>query len=238
MLADQVKGVTDKASAVLDEGLNAASEAVRAGVGAAYAEGAVAAAAARGWVDTGVEAAKAADSQLFGALKGGLEYAAQHPEASAAAGVALGAVLLPGPRAFLVRRLLGRFRSDEARLASAELRAASLAEKVEGQAMEAQKLAVSELPGTCRPVKGGPTGWVLERTASPPCGRSGWPWPRRSTRGGSLSCGAPRASCAASPPAWRPRSAAARVRAGSWRELAWLGSALAQRSATLQLRGS
>lgn len=71
MVAEQVKGVTDKASAVFDEGLNAASVAVRAAAGAAYAEGSAAAAAARSWRDAGLAAAKSADGQLFGALKGG-----------------------------------------------------------------------------------------------------------------------------------------------------------------------
>lgn len=63
----------------------------------------------------------------------GVYYLVDHRDAALTGGAVAAALVLPGPRRFLWRRTLGRLRSQEAVFRSAELQAAVLGEKLEGQ---------------------------------------------------------------------------------------------------------
>ena len=145
---EQLSSVVGTASSALDSGLAAASEAVRAGVSSAARETNDIKSRLQQFYDTGVAHYQAAEQQALDGLKQGVRYVRyDHPEASLAGGVALAAVLLPGPRRFLLRQTIGRFRSEEAMYRSAELRYGALKERVEGQTGDLQKLQASTMGG-------------------------------------------------------------------------------------------
>ena len=143
-LDEQLSSVVGTASSALDSGLAAASEAVRAGVSSAARETSDIKSRLQQFYDTGVAHYQAAEQQALDGVKRGVWYVRHdHPEASLAGGVALAAVLLPGPRRFLLRQTIGRFRSEEAMYRSAELRYGALKERVEGQTGDLHKLQAS-----------------------------------------------------------------------------------------------
>lgn len=138
---DQLKSATGKAEAALDAGISAASEAVRAGVSAAGRESEAVKSRLQRFYDTGLAHYQATEQQALELMKQGVRFVRkEHPEASMATGVAAFFVLLPGPRRFLLRHTIGRFRSEEAMFKSAEQRYAGLKEKAEGHNGELQKL--------------------------------------------------------------------------------------------------
>ena len=67
-------------------------------------------------------------------------YVSAHRDESIAVGVAAAAILLPGPRRFLLRNTIGRLRSEEAVVRSAELRGSGVRARVEAHAGEMKKL--------------------------------------------------------------------------------------------------
>ncbi|EFN54813.1 hypothetical protein CHLNCDRAFT_134807 [Chlorella variabilis] len=141
---DQLKSATGKAEAALDAGISAASEAVRAGVSAAGRESEAVKSRLQRFYDTGLAHYQATEQQALELMKQGVRFVRkEHPEASMATGVAAFFVLLPGPRRFLLRHTIGRFRSEEAMFKSAEQRYAGLKEKAEGHNGELQKLQAS-----------------------------------------------------------------------------------------------
>ena len=141
---DQLKSATGKAEAALDAGISAASEAVRAGVSAAGRESEAVKSRLQRFYDTGLAHYQATEQQALKLMKQGVRFVRkEHPEASMATGVAAFFVLLPGPRRFLLRHTIGRFRSEEAMFKSAEQRYAGLKEKAEGHNGELQKLQAS-----------------------------------------------------------------------------------------------
>ena len=81
------------------------------------------------------------DSHVVLHSAGGVVLASEHEVAAMAGGAAAAAILLPAPRRLLWRLTLGRLRSPEAAYKSAELKVATLAEKVEAQGGEVQKLS-------------------------------------------------------------------------------------------------
>ncbi|KAI3438144.1 hypothetical protein D9Q98_000585 [Chlorella vulgaris] len=140
-LESQLKSATGTAEAALDAGISAASDAVRAGVSAASRESDAVKSRLTQFYETGLAHYEATEQQALDAVKQGIRFVKhEHPQASMAAGVAAFFVLLPGPRRFLFRQTIGRFRSEEAMFRSAEQRYASLKETVEGQQGELQKL--------------------------------------------------------------------------------------------------
>ncbi|KAL4857290.1 RGS1-HXK1-interacting protein 1 [Chlorella vulgaris] len=149
-LESQLKSATGTAEAALDAGISAASDAVRAGVSAASRESDAVKSRLTQFYETGLAHYEATEQQALDAVKQGIRFVKhEHPQASMAAGVAAFFVLLPGPRRFLFRQTIGRFRSEEAMFRSAEQRYASLKETVEGQQGELQKLQASD---GCAPV--------------------------------------------------------------------------------------
>ena len=108
-LDSQLEGVASAASAALDSGLGAVSGAVRGGVAAAAGEVSAAKARASQFWETGAAHYAAAEQQAFDVLKRGVRTLTHdYPEASVAGGVAAAALLLPGPRKFLLRKLISR----------------------------------------------------------------------------------------------------------------------------------
>ena len=135
-----ISEVVGQATAKLDETLSGAAAGVAAGVAAARVQGEAAASQAQGWWETGVAHYRATEDRAFGQLREWVALAGEHREAAAAGGVLAAAVLLPGPRRFLLRRTLGRLRSEEAAFRSAERHYASVTEAVEAQARDVKKL--------------------------------------------------------------------------------------------------
>lgn len=138
---EQVKSAGAAAEAALDAGVSAVSAAVRSTLSAARSEGGAVAQRAQQFIDTGAAHLAATEAQAVEALRKGVHFVSvEHREASVAGGVALAAVLLSGPRRFLLRKTFGRFRSEEAMFKSAEMRYGTLKSRVEEQQGELLKL--------------------------------------------------------------------------------------------------
>ncbi|PRW57141.1 Uncharacterized conserved UCP022280 [Chlorella sorokiniana] len=138
---DQVKAVTDSAEAALDAGISKVSQVVRSGVAEVSRETSAAKTRAEQFYQTGVAHYEATEEQALALFRRGVRcIAVDYRQESIAAGVVAAAVLLPGPRRFLFRHTLGRFRSEEAMFRSAESRYATLRDRVEAQHGELQTL--------------------------------------------------------------------------------------------------
>ncbi|PSC72249.1 Uncharacterized conserved UCP022280 [Micractinium conductrix] len=137
----QLKSVGATAEEYLDAGVAQASAAVRSGLSAAGRESKAVQSRVQQFVDTGKAHYEATEAQALDAFRAGVRFVTkEHPEASLAGGIAAAALLLPGPRRFLLRNTLVRFRSEEAMFRSAEARYAGLVERVEAQQGELAKL--------------------------------------------------------------------------------------------------
>lgn len=136
----QVKELADKVSGAVDGAINAASQAVRSGTVSAQQEAEWAASRARQFYDTGLAHWKATEEQAVGYVREGVQYALEHQEAATGGAVGAALVLLPGPRGWVVRKVLKRFRSQEAVFRNAELRNAQLADRLSLQSKEVQRL--------------------------------------------------------------------------------------------------
>ncbi|KAK9828598.1 hypothetical protein WJX72_000955 [[Myrmecia] bisecta] len=137
---DSIKEASEKASAGLEESLQAASDAVKATTVTARTEAAKAYDQAQSTLDTGIAYAKHAEEVAFAYLKEGVELAVAYPNASMAALGGLALVVIPGPRRFLFRNTIGRLRSEEGMFRSAEMKAKSISEAVQSQTAEGTKL--------------------------------------------------------------------------------------------------
>jgi len=71
---------------------------------------------------------------------GGVDLAREHENATIAGALGLAAIILPAPRRLLWRLTLGRFQSAEAAQRSAELKVASLSQRITEQEGEVKKL--------------------------------------------------------------------------------------------------
>jgi hypothetical protein len=106
---EQLKTAAHAAETAVDKGISAASDAVRAGVSAASRESEAVKSRLTQFYETGVAHYEATEQQALDALKRGISFVrAEHPEASAALGVAAFFTLLRGPRRFLLRHTIGR----------------------------------------------------------------------------------------------------------------------------------
>lgn len=140
-LQEQLSSAGAAAEAALESGVDAVSTTVRSGLAAAKSETAAARSRLQQVYDTGAAHLEATEEQALGLLRQGVQYVrVEHPDASLAGAAALAALLLPGPRRFLLRNTLGRLRSEEAVFRSAEMRYGSLKERVEAQQGELLKL--------------------------------------------------------------------------------------------------
>ena len=87
-----------------------ASAAVRSGLSAAGRESKAVQSRVQQFVDTGKAHYEATEAQALDAFRAGVRFVTkEHPEASLAGGIAAAALLLPGPRRFLLRNTLGRW---------------------------------------------------------------------------------------------------------------------------------
>ncbi|KAK9907760.1 hypothetical protein WJX75_009439 [Coccomyxa subellipsoidea] len=141
---DQVKEhvweAADKTSKAVEEGIQAASYAVKSGTVKARAEYAKAMESSQNIIDTGVAHYKHLEEQIFDRLKGGVHVAAEHQSATLTALTGLAVLLLPGPRHFLYRQTLGRLRSAEAVFTTAQAKSQAITEALQADAAEAVKL--------------------------------------------------------------------------------------------------
>eukprot|EP00887_Chlorella_sp_A99_P007703 scaffold20.g7703.t1 len=180
----QVKELADKVSGAVDGAINAASQAVRSGTVSAQQEAEWAASRARQFYDTGLAHWKATEEQAVGYVREGVQYALEHQEAATAGAVGAALVLLPGPRGWVVRKVLKRFRSQEAVFRNAELRNAQLADRLSLQASGGRA-------GGQECCQAEPRAWGLRRAEL---------WARRRDR-------RPRRAAVARPPRRAPRRA-------------------------------
>lgn len=108
-LQEQLSSAGAAAEAALESGVDAVSTTVRSGLAAAKSETAAARSRLQQVYDTGAAHLEATEEQALGLLRQGVQYVrVEHPDASLAGAAALAALLLPGPRRFLLRNTLGR----------------------------------------------------------------------------------------------------------------------------------
>ena len=108
-LQEQLSSAGAAAEAALESGVDAVSTTVRSGLAAAKSETAAARSRLQQVYDTGAAHLEAPEEQALGLLRQGVQYVrVEHPDASLAGAAALAALLLPGPRRFLLRNTLGR----------------------------------------------------------------------------------------------------------------------------------
>ncbi|BDA47911.1 RGS1-HXK1-interacting protein 1 [Coccomyxa sp. Obi] len=137
---DQVWEAADKTSKALEEGIQAASYAVKSGTVKAREKYAKAMESSQSVIDTGVAHYKHLEEQVFDKLRGGVHTAAEHQTATITALTGLALLILPGPRRFLYRHTFGRLQSEEAVFRSAQVKQQSITEALHSDAAEAQKL--------------------------------------------------------------------------------------------------
>lgn len=137
---DQVWEAADKTSKALEEGIQAASYAVKSGTVKAREEYVKAMKSSQSVLDTGIAHYNGLEEQVFYRLRGWVHSAAEHQTATATALTGLALLILPGPRRFLYRHTFGHLKSEEAVLRSAQVRQQSITEALLSDAAEAQKL--------------------------------------------------------------------------------------------------
>lgn len=104
-----MRSAAHAAETAVDKGISAASDAVRAGVSAASRESEAVSARLTQIYNTGLAHYEATEQQALDAIKQGIHFVrVEHPQASAAVGVAAFFTLLRGPRRFLLRHTIGR----------------------------------------------------------------------------------------------------------------------------------
>lgn len=137
---EPLEGASGALSGTLEAGLAAASGAVLSTTATARQEAGQALATAQSWWASGLASYHSAESKALDSAKEAISYGTEHKEAAGAGGLAAAMLLLPAPRAWLIRKTLGRLRSPEAVLRSAEARTGELAQRLEGQLQEVGKL--------------------------------------------------------------------------------------------------
>lgn len=139
-VVEQVKEFSERAAKAVDEGLNNASHVIKSTSAVATKEAEKAYGEAQVYVDKASGQLKEGEEYVVGKLKEGVAlFQAYEPASSAvAAGTAL--LLIPATRRILYRQTLGRLRSEEAVFRSAERKSKTLAETVDIQSKEAEKL--------------------------------------------------------------------------------------------------
>ncbi|GAB4819078.1 hypothetical protein N2152v2_006124 [Parachlorella kessleri] len=138
--SDTLKDVSDKATSAIDAGISTLSGAVRSTRKVVVEEADKAYSQAQDVYGVGKAHLEQTEEVTISKLREGVNFIVEHQNESLAAAAVLAAVVLPGPRRFLLRNTIGRLRSEEAIYKSSELRATSLADKLEGQHKELQKL--------------------------------------------------------------------------------------------------
>mmetsp|Transcript_5081 Transcript_5081/g.14590 ORF Transcript_5081/g.14590 Transcript_5081/m.14590 type:complete len:241 (+) Transcript_5081:616-1338(+) len=135
-----LESARDQASVALDDGLAAASSAARSSI--AYVMGA--ANEGKQLVEQESQGAMEVFDQYsehaFYKLKEGFHWARENENITVPAAVTALALILPGPRRFLWRQTLGRFRSEESLFRAAERKYSGVTESLEAHSVEGQKL--------------------------------------------------------------------------------------------------
>eukprot|EP00884_Botryococcus_braunii_P022220 jgi/Botrbrau1/8682/Bobra.0087s0035.1 len=131
---------TEAGQKAAEDTLSAAAKAVKSGAATASEQYEQAYARGQTLLDTAVAHTQALEEQIFGKVKEGVDYAMDNKALTYTVLGVAAFVILPGPRRFLFRNTIGRFRSEEAMYKSAEVRAKALAQAVEEQNAEAGKL--------------------------------------------------------------------------------------------------
>lgn len=130
----------DTLTSAVDGGIRTVSTALASGTSTAQAEAEKLRESAQALTSAVEVEAKNAESVAISYIKEGLRVAADNQVASAAVGTAVAIVVVPGLRRFVIRQMVGKFRSEEGRFRAAELQAAELNQTLEQQAADLRKL--------------------------------------------------------------------------------------------------
>lgn len=138
--SETLKTATEKVTDAVDHSIDAVSSVVRSSTATAQQEAGKAYSQAQDVYGIGKAHWEQTEERLLAKVREGVGYVTEHQNESLVAAVCLAAVLLPGPRNFLYRSTLGKLRSEEAMFKSAQQRAGSLAQRLEGHSEELTKL--------------------------------------------------------------------------------------------------